>query len=175
MTITRSLNGETQLKVERLIQSLGSQDGHVREQARQSLIQMGRRVAPVLTSVLSHSKRLVRWEAAKALKSLRDPSAAPALVEALTDDSPEVTWIAAEALIALEQASIVPLLRGMEKHFDSLSFRFGAFHVLYALEKERLLTEETLGVLKALRSMESDFAAASAAYAALRSLQNKWN
>lgn len=175
MTTVGSTNDTACEEIENLIRCLSAQEGHTREKARMSLIRMGRKVVPFLMNALSHSNKLIRWEAAKALSSLRDPTAAPPLVEAMADENPEVTWMAAEALIALEHASIVPLLRGIERHFDSLSFRYGAYHVLHAFKREKMLNAETAKVFKALRSMQPDFSAASAAYQALRSLQNRRN
>jgi HEAT repeat protein len=119
---------------------------------------------------LSDKSEHVRWEACKALGSIKDPTTAALLVDALNDRSMEVRWLAAEGLIALRRKSVIPLLQALEAHFESLFLREGAHHVLHALQREELLDASTLAVLETLRSLGPRVAVALAAHKALESL-----
>ncbi len=155
MTANITTDGKPkQEEIDALISDLGNKNGLVRQQARNKLEMMGIHATSSLIKAFSSTDQNVRWEAAKALKDLRDPRAADALVHALMDDSFEVQWLAAEALIALELDAVVPLLRGLTEHSESMFLRQGAHHVLHGLERKRLLDRETQSVLDQLRSLE---------------------
>jgi HEAT repeat protein len=161
-----------QEEIDTLISDLGNKNGLVRQEARKKLEIMGIHATSSLIKALNAPNENVRWEAAKALKDLRDPRAADALVHALMDDSFEVQWLAAEALIALELDAVVPLLRGLTEHSESTFLRQGAHHVLHGLERKRLLDRETQSVLDQLRSLEPLEPFPMAAEKALKSLEN---
>lgn len=161
-----------QEEIDALISDLGSKNGLVRQQARNKLEMMGLHATSSLIKALGLTNENVRWEAAKALKDIRDPRAAHALVNALMDDSFEVQWLAAEALIALDLEAVVPLLKGLIDHSESTFLRQGAHHVLHGLELKRLLDRETQTVLDQLRSLEPLEPFPMAAEKALKSLEN---
>jgi HEAT repeat protein len=82
-----------------LMAMLASEDGMIRQKARESLVVLGRPAAPSLSRALRHSKSdQIRWEAAKALGAIRDTRSIPSLVKALSDEDSDVSWLAAEAL-----------------------------------------------------------------------------
>jgi HEAT repeat protein len=157
-------------KIEMLVRELRSKKWMERQSARIALVKIGKPAVPRLIELLSSRNKRVRWEACKALGSIRDPTAAAPLVSALTDDSVEVRWLAAEGLIALEGRALVPLLQALEADFESLFLRQGAHHVLHALERKKRLNEKTLAVLDTLRFLEPKMEVALAARMALDSL-----
>ena len=153
--------------IEELIAKLRTKDGAIRERARRSLVTLGKPAVLSLIGLLSEKNEHMRWEACKALGSIKDPMAADALVEALSDRSMEIRWLAAEGLIALGRNSVIPLLKALRFHFDSLFLLQGAHHVLYALQRQRLLDPSTLAVLDTLRRLGPRVAVAVAAQKAL--------
>jgi hypothetical protein len=155
---------------EGLIIELASNDGAQRERARKVLEKIGKPAVPLLIGLLSSEDQRVRWEACKALVSIRDPRAAGPLVEALRDDSMEIRWLAAEALIALGRRALRSLYADLEVHFESIFLREGTHHILHALERQKLLEKEGLAVLDTLRYLEPEVSVAWAARKALDSL-----
>src|SRR5437588_9016694 len=79
-----------------LISGLSSKIGFVRLRARRSLVAAGHSAVALLIDVLGSANEQARWEAAKALSEIGDPSAATALVGALEDEDRDVRWMAAE-------------------------------------------------------------------------------
>jgi HEAT repeat protein len=155
---------------EDLISELRSKDGARRMQARQTLVTMGRPSVPFLTELLLDKNEIVRWEACKALRRIKDPSTAHALARALDDDSLAVQWLAAEALIMLKTAAVIPLLEILEIKFESPFVRQGAHHVLHAFERDGLLNDETIAVIDSLRSLGPNVMVALAAQKALTAM-----
>ena len=158
-------------KMAELIIEIRSKDGIRRERARKSLVRLGKSAVPTLIGLLSDKNEHMRWEACKALGSIKDPEAAGSLVDALSDRGMEIRWLAAEGLIDLGRSSVIPLLDALELQFDSLFLRQGAHHVLHALQRQRLLDASTLAVLDSLRSLGPRMAVALAAKKALDSLR----
>ena len=157
--------------VQELATKLRSKDGIQREQARKALVKIGKPAVSPMIELLSDPDQHVRWEACKALGSIKDPTSAVPLVHALSDESTEIQWLAAEALIALGNKSVVPLLQALENHFDSVLLRQGAHHVLHNLERQKKLKKETLAVLDTLRGMGPEAPIALAAHRALEALR----
>lgn len=153
-----------------LIDMLTSTDGVQRQAARKQLEGIGRPAVPFLVGALQSPSEQARWEAAKALSKIADPSAAPALVRTLEDDKAAVRWLAATALIHLGRKALVPLLRGLEGHSDSIWFRDGAHHVLHSLIRDGV-ADEALPVLEALENLEPCIEAPIAAYHVLEDLR----
>jgi HEAT repeat protein len=149
-----SSNTESAKQIEQLVASLSNDDGLKRQDARRRLVHIGSPAVPSLISALKDKKHRVRWEAAKALVSIRDPQAAPALVEALMDENFEIQWLAAEGLIELGHDAVKALLEALMLHYESVYLRQGAHHVLYELEREKLLNEQETAVIDELRSIE---------------------
>jgi len=136
-----------------LIAAFASEEGLVRETARQRLVHLGRPAVRPLMKALAGGDTQTRWEAAKALGYLADPDAAPALVRALQDEEFGVRWLAAEGLILLGHDGLKPLLRALIERSDSVWLRQGAHHVLRALSKSGF-REVLRPVLAALDGLE---------------------
>jgi len=125
--------------IDRLIKTLGNQDGLIRLPARHELVDMGKSATPALVGALEDTNRHRRWEAAKALTEIQDPAAAPDLVRALQDEEFGVRWLAAEALVGLGREGLAPLLQAlMHEPPDSAWLRQGAHHVLCELAEKGL-------------------------------------
>jgi hypothetical protein len=88
-----------------------------------------------LIKILSNEKDWVRWEAAKALSQIGNPTSIQALMKALSDKRFEVRWLAAEGLIRIGRKAIVPLLETLVKHSDSYWLCEGIHHVLHDINK----------------------------------------
>lgn len=149
-------------QIEPLLSKLSSTDGFARQQARQSLAEMGPGVTDLLVRFLKGPSRRVRWRAAKGLAEIGGPSAAPALVEALVDNDPGVRWLAAEALVRLREHSLEPLFGALEERGGSLWLRQGAHHVLAALA-DGPLRDTVAPVVDALEGPEPSMAVVTAA------------
>jgi HEAT repeat protein len=167
--VSRNL-GRDQAGIDALIAKLRTHDGLVREQARKTLVAMGSKAVASLLPLLTDSNDQVRWEAAKALSEIGDPSAASALVVALEDESFGVRWLAADGLIAMGRDALPPLLEALEEDGDSLWLREGAHHVLRMLAAEHGLHDRVAPVLTALEGLEPDIDVPLAARKALETL-----
>ncbi len=165
----KNVNGDKRIK--KTIEQLHNKDGYTREKAREALIAIGKPAVPKLIELLSNRNRLLKWEACKALGSIRDPGAAAALVTMLQDENMEVRWAAGEALIAIGAKVLAPLLSGLVKHFDSVYMRQGARHVLGAFKKKHLLNPKTLAVMDTLKIFEPGISVPIAAQKALQSIK----
>lgn len=155
--------------INELIVTLGDHDGLARQRARHSLVAIGQPAVPALAKALTDPSGQRRWEAAKALGSIRDPSAAPALVSAMEDQDFGVRWLAAEGLIGLKGAGLAPLLQALAQHPDRVWLREGAHHVFRMLV-DHDLHDLVAPVLAALDGIEPVLEAPGAAQAALRAL-----
>jgi HEAT repeat protein len=113
-----------------LVNSLDSKDGRIRVRARQFLVSIGPKAVPALVEALSSNDEHIRWEAAKSLGQIGDPTATQILIKALDDKVFEVRWLAAEGLASIGQPAIVPLLRRLIDEPESVSVRDGVHYVL---------------------------------------------
>lgn len=111
--------------------ALESDDGMLRQSAREALVALGGKAVGPLARALGNAKqKQVRWEAAKALGAMGKASAIPALVAALEDSDSDITWLAAEALSAFGQEAWPALLKAlMLEGTESVILRRGAHHV----------------------------------------------
>jgi len=167
-----SISKAAKPSVKSLIVALASEDGVVRVKARQQLVAYGGRSIAPLIETLSNENAWVRWEAAKALSQIANPSSVRALLEALSDKTFEVRWLAAEGLIRIGRKAVVPLLETLVEHSDSLSLREGIHHVLYDMNRGNL--DNTLRpVLTALEGTEPSLEAPLAARGALNALNKR--
>ena len=148
---------------------LENDDIEVRNIARRQLTSIGKEAVPDLIHQLKTDRERCRWEAAKILGDIRDEAAADDLVEALLDDSISVHWVATEALIKYGRSAILPILEGLIRHFDSMRFRQGAYHILHVLERFHQLDPKVQEVLDALRDIEPSV---SAPWAAERAIEH---
>lgn len=161
-----SVNQDTQKHLEKL----EDDNLQIREMARWSLVSAGSDVVPELIETLRNDRQRCRWEAARLLGKIRDKRALEPLVEALLDDSINVHWVASEALIQYGKDAILPLLKGLIRHFDSVRFRHGAYHILHMMERFSHLDPKTQAVLDALRGMTPSVSAPWAAERAIEAI-----
>jgi HEAT repeat protein len=117
--------------IESLIFDLTNKDGIVRIKARRQLVAYKAQSVPYLIKSLSDGNDWVRWEAAKALGQIGDPSSIQALIKALLDERIDIRWLAAEGLIRIGRKAIVPLLEELVSNSDSSRLREGIHHVLH--------------------------------------------
>lgn len=121
-----------------LIASLAESDGLDRQEGRKQLVSLGTAAVPSLIECMTDPRQQVRWEAAKALETIADPSAAGTLVKALEDKDGDVRWLAAMGLVALGRKGLRPLLVALVQKPDSDRLRDGAHHVCHALRQTDL-------------------------------------
>ncbi len=172
--VARHLNRLKHLYLSRgipvLVGDLASENPVVRENARETLVALGKLAVGSLIEALSDENPQVRWEAAKALGCINDPAAAPALVKAMGDKRFGTRWLAAEALVALGSAALEPLLKALLEPDNAVLLGEGAHHVLHEVSKKGLgpwLSE----VMTALKGGEPRMAVPLAAFAALKALR----
>ena len=158
--------------VESLVGDLASEDGLVRVKARRSLVAMGGKAVDTLIEALKSKMYWVRWEAAKTLAQIGDPTAIQALVDALEDEKFDIRWLAAEGLIHTGSKVIRPLLKALTARPDSLWLREGAHHVLHDLP-EADFKQTVKPVLAALEDVQPSLEVALAAEAALDKIREK--
>ena len=147
----------TGVGTDELIGCFRSNAGAERERARRRLVRIGLAAVPPLLRCLEDEEEIVRWEAAKTLKEIAEPSTAHALVAALADPEQGVRWVASEAVIALGVRALPPLLEGIVRYADSIWFRESAHHILVVLSHAESLPPEGADVLHVL----NDFAPSS--------------
>lgn len=131
--------------IESLVVELTCDDVLKCQNARRSLVSIGKEAVPFLVKSLKDRKHWVRWEAAKALAQIADPSATQALVDALRDKEFDVRWLAAEGLIKIGPKTLKPLLKALIQNSDSIWLRQGAHHVLHDMDRGNL--DETISPL----------------------------
>lgn len=139
--------------IQSLVISLSSNDDIVRIHSRNSLVKIGKPAVPQLIEALRHGGHWLRWEAAKTLGEIGDPSAASALVQGLKDEEFDVGWLAAEGLIKMKAGGIEPLLHALMAEADLPRLREGAHHVIRELIKGEL-KEYLTPVLSAMDEVE---------------------
>jgi uncharacterized protein (DUF302 family) len=139
--------------IQSLVISLSSNDDIVRIHSRNSLVKIGKPAVPQLIEALRHGGHWLRWEAAKTLGEIGDPSAASALVQGLKDEEFDVGWLAAEGLIKVKAGGIEPLLHALMAEADLPRLREGAHHVIRELIKGEL-KEYLTPVLSAMDEVE---------------------
>jgi len=153
-----------------LIATLGSIDVVQRTQARHALVGIGGPAVAPLTGALTDHRQQVRWEAAKALTDIADPSAADGLASALGDDDADVRWAAGEGLIAIDRAAIKPLLAKLTKSDLPDDIYQAAHQVVHHLASHDDLRTCLRPVLEALEHSEPEVAVPVAAAQALQKL-----
>jgi len=141
--------------IDELTTALRSDNGLLREHARQALVSAGSAAVEPLIELLTDDSHQVRWEVAKILGEIADRKAASSLVRTLEDEEFDVRWLAAEALIAIGRDALVPLIQELERRPESIWLRQGAHHVLHDLSDVGLRAEAA-PVLRALESLEPE-------------------
>lgn len=167
------IRAETSDRIAALIETLGNEDVLRRQIARERLTEIGRPAVPPLIEALEAPSEVVRWEAAKALQEIADPSAAAALVTALDDEDAGVRWVAAEALIAIGREGVVAVLHGLIERSDSEWYRERAHHVLRNFVRYKW-GKGLVRVLRALDGIVPQLEAPVAAQKALYALEGAY-
>ena len=164
-------------EVQKLIETLKSDDGIARQNARNSLVKIGEPAVDSLVKAFGIKKDPVHWEVAKALSLIGTAKAAQPLVNALEDDEFSIRWIAAEGLIHIGVNGLIPLLKELRKNTDSIWLREGSHHVIHDLVNRKLVDESTreclLPVLDALNHFDAVIQTNTAADTALQTLTAK--
>jgi len=159
--------------IDTLIANLGDHNGLVRKRARLDLKKIGESAIPALIETLTGSGEHARWEAAKVLSQIGDPTAVPTLIETMQEDEDlGIRWLASEGLIKSGSQGLTSLLEALIQHPDSIWLRQGAIHILHTLASEESLHDFLTPVLAALKSVEPTVEVSVAAHAALTALQN---
>lgn len=156
---------------DRLIAQFASEDGAVRERAREAIVHVGKPAVEKLVSALQDPHVRVRWEATRALCEIADPSTAPALVGRLEGQDAGVRWMAADGLIAMGVPALEPLLQALLERSDSVLLRQGAHRVLYGLAGRSGLQPILTPVIRALDAMDPSVVVPIEAYKALGALR----
>jgi HEAT repeat protein len=139
--------------IQSLITNLSSSDEILRIHSRESLVTIGKPAVPQLVEALMRGSHWLRWEAAKTLGEIADPTAAPALVETLKDEEFDVQWLAAAGLIKMKAGGVESLLHVLMAEADLPLIREGAHHVIRELIKGEL-KEYLTPVLSAIEGIE---------------------
>jgi HEAT repeat protein len=161
------MNLEESKNVQDLTSRLSDLDPRCRHEAREQLVSMGIRVLPALFEKLSSQDWHVRWEAAKALGEIGEPSSSEMLVGLLQDDDTSVRWAAMGSLILLERNSLRSVLEALTRDFHSSRLREGANHVLHVMQNSGKLTDVETEVFRALQGAAPGIQVAWAANRAL--------
>lgn len=120
----------TSLKsIQENIHTLNSRDVLDRQRAREDLIKAGPPALDALLQALHNSDDQVRWEAARILREIKDPSIVPELIQSLRDDNFVVRWMASEALIELGRSCLIPLLRALVAYPEPGWLQVGAHQI----------------------------------------------
>lgn len=130
-------SGMDRSDVASLVEKLGQEDAAKRQQARETLVAIGKRAVPHLARALKSPNVQRRQEAARTLTVVPDQAAVPALIDALADSDDSVRWLAAQALSALGRPALPALLHALTDHKASVYMcqrvDGGAYHAIYRL------------------------------------------
>jgi HEAT repeat protein len=137
-----------------LVSKLTDEDGLVRQTARISLQAIGKPAVPQLCWLMNNRDKHARWEAAKALAELADPSSVPWLIKALDDRDFDVRWLAAIALIRIQIPALVPLLQTLILTKKQNWLWEGARHVVRGLSREEDFVEMLAPLVNAFDSID---------------------
>jgi HEAT repeat protein len=157
-------------RIQNLILNLEDKHGYIRENARETLVAIGKPAIEYLAELLCSSKKILRWEAVKALTEIPDPESAPLYLRAIKDDYPDIRWLAAEGLISLGKTGIIAITESLISDSESVHLQKGAHHVI----KEYLEThnnEELKELLKSLNKFDAELKILVTAMKALKSLR----
>jgi HEAT repeat protein len=159
-------------KIGSLINDLVCDDVITCQKARRQLVAIGHRAVPSLVKALGSKKYWVRWEAAKALTQIGDPTATAALINALEDKEFDVRWLAAEGLINIGREAVVPLLEALIDNSKSIWMQQGAHHILHDMNRGDL-NQVLRPVMSALEDVEPSVEVPVAARKALDTLASE--
>jgi len=129
-------------QVQKLLETLCSEEGLKRKEARKSLVKTGATVLPLVTKLLDSPKHIYRWEAMKVISEIGSPESISIFLDGLMDDSGDIRWIASEGLIHTGRYSVKPLLELILDKHDSVFVLNGAHHVFNELRIKKLLPKD---------------------------------
>ncbi|MBI4287546.1 MAG: HEAT repeat domain-containing protein [Chloroflexi bacterium] len=164
---------DVQASIDALIADLACADVVRCQKARQSLINIGKPGVSALVKALTNFNAKVRWEAARALGEIGDPSALPAMAGSLEDESADVRWAVAQALASIGRPAPASVLRELSTRPDSVWLREGAGHAIHEISKSGALDQILKPVLSALRGFQPSIEVATAAWTALGELTHQ--
>jgi HEAT repeat protein len=127
-----------------LVEQLSDQSGRVRERARHTLVFIGPPALPLVEGLADSRVKRTRWEAAKTVAAIADPSSMPVLLRLLGDPESDIRWIAAEGLIRLGNRSIPEVLNLLIEEPASVDIRRAVRHVLHHLAADNMVVAETV-------------------------------
>jgi HEAT repeat protein len=164
----------TGTNLESLIEMLANKNSVTRQNARKSLVVLGKPAVPPLIRLLKDSKLdHLRWEAVKTLDAICDERAIPSLVKALEDSDIDVAWLAAEALKKYKKAAWPVLLNALIKSGeDSVQLRNGVHHILLK-QKENGFGDLLKTLMKALKSNAASESTTIAANEIIKRMKGK--
>jgi len=163
---------DSEVDIPALIAALHDKDAVARRRARDQLVALGKPSVGALVELFKMPKSHVRWEAAKALSGIADPTAASILVEVLeNDEDSDVRWLAAEGLIAVGRGGLLPLLAALADRPKSTTLQEGAYRVCHHLRRRKAF-EMVKHVLAALKDPEPELAIPQAIHTVLEELKD---
>ncbi len=156
--------------IESLISDLSSTEAIVRQRARHRLVSIGASAVSKVAALAESEDVHVRWECAKTLADIADPSSIATLIQLLEDKDRGITWDAALGLIAIGQPAAKPVLQAVIDRTQHFSIVSGAHHVLHAMCKTSW-GASLRPVYEALDSPEPSVTAPAEALKALEALE----
>ena len=126
---------ETTADIGRLVSQLSSNDMLQRMKAREALVELGRVAVPAVALLADADDDHARWESAKTLSQIADPSSVDTLIHLLEDSEDGTRWDAALGLIAIGQPAVTPLLRAIIHRAADYKIIPGARHVTHECTK----------------------------------------
>jgi hypothetical protein len=158
---------ESSTDIDLLVSQLSSKDMLQRMNAREALVEMGTPAASAVAALANAKDDHVRWECAKTLSQIADPSSVDTLVVLLEDSEEGTRWDAALGLIAIGQPAVTPLLKAIIHRSTDFTIIPGARHVMHELS-ETQWGKFLRPVYEDLNSVVAREAAPDAAYKALQ-------
>jgi len=137
--------------IPQLIEQLSDSNGLRRQEAREALVEIGAPALPYITQAAANNRKRPRWEAAKALATMAEPSSVPTLTELLDDPESDIRWLAAEGLLAIGSRSLPAVLDALVQKPESTGLRRAAHHVLDGtVRRDAELSEVLVPIMEAL-------------------------
>jgi hypothetical protein len=122
---------ETSSVIESLVHQLASTDMAERVTAREALVELGGAVVPAVTALAHSQDDHARWECAKTLAQIADPSSIGTLIQLLEDSEDGTRWDAGLGLIAIGRPAVTPVLRAIIHRSTDYAIIPGARHVMH--------------------------------------------
>src|SRR5712692_3826313 len=98
-----------------LLNALRGADEQLGSQIFSALVRLGRAAVPALIDASNSHSTWMRWQAIRALGTIRDRRALPVLVSALSDADHSVAWMGAKGLTQFGRLSLEPVLQLLVK------------------------------------------------------------